>query len=108
MKKMFLAIASLALVFGLRAATLTVTWTNGDNTTAVSNMVYYGTSSGVYTGAVMVPFAQTTVTLSNLASGVRYYVAAQCTDGMDASPYSNEANAKTKLNPPKNLNANAP
>lgn len=93
-------------------ATLTFSWTNGDNPTAVSppwlTIVSYGISPGVYTNSVTVPYGQTNVVVSNLVSGVRYYASAQHSDGTDTSVASNEANAKTKINPPKNATASAP
>lgn len=92
-------------------STLTVGWTNGDNPTATTNwvtIVSYGISPGVYTNSVTVPYSQTSVTISNLVSATRYYASAQHSDGTDTSVPSNEANAKTKLNAPKNAGAQTP
>lgn len=102
MKTILALILSTSVCF---SAGINVSWTNGDNPTATQTIVYYGVTSGVYTNSVTVPFTQTTVTITNLVAGVRYYVAAKHTDGSDQSDYSNEANAKTKLNPPKNASA---
>ena len=89
-------------------STITLAWTAGDNPTGTQHLILGGTTSGVYTFTNSVPYAQTTCTISNLVSGTRYYFTVVETDGTDFSPYSNEANAKTKMNPPKNLSAVAP
>ena len=109
MKKILigLCVSLLISVCGF-AATLSVGWTNGDNPAATSNLVVYGVSPGVYTNTVAIPFAQTSLTLTNLAAGVRYYVNVRCTDGVDFSDYTTEVSAKTKMNSPKNLNVTAP
>lgn len=102
---------ALPLACAAQSATLTFAWTNGDNPTATTNwvtIVSYGPSAGVYTNSVTVPYSQTNVVISNLVSGVRYYASAQHSDGTDTSVASNEANAKTKINPPKSLTASAP
>lgn len=110
MKTLALTFCLLALTAS--AATLTCSWTNGDNPTAVSppwvTIVSYGIAPGVYTNSVTVPYSQTNVVISNLVAGVRYYASAQHSDGTDSSVASNESNAKTKLNPPKNSNVSAP
>lgn len=110
MKTVALTFCLLALA--ARAATLSCSWTNGDNPTAVSppwvTIVSYGIAPGVYTNSVTVPYSQTNVVISNLVAGVRYYASAVHNDGTDSSVASNESNAKTKLNPPKNNNVSAP
>lgn len=92
-------------------STMTVAWTNGDNPTATTNwvtIVSYGVAPGVYTNSVTVPYAQTSVTISNLVSATRYYASAQHSDLVDTSVPSNEANAKTKINKPQNAGAQTP
>lgn len=116
MKKL-LALFTLSLLAGPVFAspgansTMTVGWTNGDNPTATTNwvtIVSYGVSPGNYTNSVTVPYSQTTVTISNLVSATRYYASAQHSDLTDTSVFSNEANAKTKINAPKNATAQTP
>lgn len=92
-------------------STLTLGWTNGDNPTATTNwvtVISYGVAPGVYTNSVTVPYSQTSVTISNLVSATRYYASAQHSDGTDLSVYSNEANAKTKINKPTGATAQTP
>lgn len=93
---------------GAPVSTLTLAWTPGDNPTGTQHIILGGTASGVYTFTNVVPYAQTTCTVSNLVAGTRYYFVVQETDGVDLSAFSNEANGKTKLNPPKNLSVTAP
>lgn len=116
MKKL-LVLFTLSLFVGVLSAspgansTMTVGWTNGDNPTANTNwitIVSYGISPGNYTNSVTVPYSQTSVTISNLVSATRYYVSAQHSDLTDTSAFSNETNAKTKLNAPKNAGAQTP
>lgn len=108
---LFSLLSGSALASPGATSTMTVGWTNGDNPTANSNwvtIVSYGISPGVYTNSVQVPYSQTSVTISNLVSATRYYASAQHSDGTDTSVPSNEANAKTKINQPKNAGAQTP
>lgn len=116
MKKLLVLFITLSLmaisVFASQPlSTMTFAWTNGDNPTATTNwvtIVSYGISPGNYTNSVTVPYSQTSVTISNLVSATRYYASAQHSDLTDTSVPSNEANAKTKLNAPKNAGAQTP
>lgn len=100
--------ALIAVACAGQTSTLTLSWTPGDNPTGTQHILLGGTSPGVYTFTNIVPYAQTTCTVSNLVSGTRYYFVVVETDGADLSPYSNEANGKTKLHPPKDLTVTAP
>lgn len=103
MKNLFFLLMPL-FALSCSAQNLVVSWTNGDNgTNATSTLVSYGISPGVYTNTITVPITQTNLVLTNLVGGQRYYVAAKHSDGTDLSDYSNEANAKTKPRPPKNI-----
>lgn len=96
---------------GTPQSTVSLAWTPGDNPTGTQHLIFWGTSSGVYTNLatpLVIPYAQTTCTVSNLVSGTRYYFVVQETDGIDVSIYSIENSAKTKLNAPKNVSATAP
>lgn len=96
---------------GTPQSTISLAWTPGDNPTGTQHLIFWGTTSGVYTNLstpLVIPYAQTTCTVSNLVAGTRYYFVVQETDGTDVSVYSNEANGKTKMNPAKSLSATAP
>lgn len=112
MEKLLAASIIMCLCALSYSADLFVVWTNGDNgTNAIQTIVRYGTAPGSCTNAtgfVVVPFSQTNVWLTNLIAGQRYWVTAAHSDGTDVSPCSNEANAKTRMNPPKNLGVNSP
>lgn len=116
MKKLITIIGAFALLAtaafaGTSTSTITLSWTAGDNPTGTQHLIFWGTTSGVYTNLaspIVIPYAQTTCTVSNLMAGTRYYFVVQEGDGTDVSVYSNEANGKTKLNPPKNLSVTAP
>lgn len=107
MKKLLAAIASLfiaAITFG---ADLTIGWVNGANPVGTQTVIQWGTATGVYTNSITVAYGVTNVTVTNLVAGTRYWFAAKHLDPSDGdtSVNSNEVAAKTKLNPPKNLNA---
>ncbi len=93
----------------LSGADLFVFWNNGPNGPGVTQtIVQYGMVSGSCSnsiGYVVVPITQTNVWITNLLGGQRYWVTAIHTDGTDVSPCSNEANAKTSINPPRNTGA---
>lgn len=113
MKRLIKGIVGLAFI-GLAASALSadlfVYWTNGTNnvSTVTNTFVYYGVAPGVYTNFVQVPITQTNVTITGLVGGQRYYAAAQHSDGVDRSLFSNEDNAKTKIHPPRNANVSTP
>lgn len=107
MKKLLAATTALFIAAVTFGANLTVAWVNGDNPVGTQTVIQWGTTSGVYTNSLVVGYGVTNVTVTNLVAGTRYYFAAKHldpTDG-DTSVNSNEAAGKTKLNPPKNLNA---
>lgn len=87
------------------AADVLIGWKNGDNPTATTNwntVIAVGVVANVYTNQTFIPYGGTNYTITNLVSGQRYYFAVKHSDGTDESVYSNEVNAKTKPNPPKN------
>lgn len=92
------------------SATVTLSWDNATNNAPTVNLTVlsWGVQSGVYTNSVTVPITQTSLQLTNLMAGTRYYFVAQHSDGTDLSVYSAECVYKTKPNPPRNLQANAP
>lgn len=104
--------ASIVCLCALSHSTdLFVYWTNGDNgTNATMTVVSYGLSPGVYIGSTNVSIALTNVTITGLVGNQRYYVSAYHSDspGTNVSTWSNEANAKTKMNPPKNNSVQSP
>lgn len=115
MKKIIIIIGALALSVtayaGTPVSTISLAWTPGDNPTGTQHLIFWGTTSGVYTNLatpLAIPYAQTNCTVSNLLAGTKYYFVVQETDGVDVSPFSNECMVKTKLNPPKNLSGSAP
>ncbi len=92
------------LTFSAYSADVVVVWVNdATNPSITQTVVSYGGAPGVYTNSITVAAGVSTVTITNFPPGRRIYVAARHTDGVDFSIYSNEDNAKTKLNPPKNL-----
>lgn len=95
------------VVFG---ADLSLTWVNGTNAVPMPTQIHYGTAPGVYTAYVTVAAGLTNVTVTNLLAGQRYYFAARHFDPSDGdmSVFSNEANGKTKMNPPKNMSVGQP
>lgn len=110
MKKLTTFLGALALMTqafgGQPTATLQLAWVPGDNPTGTQHLLFWGTAAGVYTNLatpLVIPYSQTNCVVSNLVAGVRYYFVVQESDGVDVSVYSNEANGKTKLNPPKSL-----
>jgi hypothetical protein len=106
-----LLLCALPCLAGPATSTISLAWAAGDNPTGTQHLVFWGTTSDIYTNLASplnIPYAQTNCVVSNLVSGVRYYFVVQETDGTDTSVYSNEAQAKTKMNPPKNLTATAP
>jgi len=111
MKKLIAIIgvlSMLAVSIAAPSSTISLAWTPGDNPTGTQHLIFWGVASGVYTNSISVPYPQTNCTVSNLVSGTRYYFVAQATDGIDVSVYSNEANGKTKINPPTSLTVVAP
>jgi fibronectin type 3 domain-containing protein len=82
-------------VIGLAASpkstmTLTLTWAASTSTNVASYQIYYGTTSGNYT-QIIAAGKVTTATITGLAPGATYYLAATSTDdaGLE-SLYSNE------------------
>lgn len=107
MKKLLAAATASVIALASLGADLTLGWVNGANPVGTQTVIQWGTASGVYTNSLLVGYGVTNVTVTNLVAGTRYYFAAMHrdpTDG-DMSVNSNEAVGKTKLNPPKNLNA---
>lgn len=103
MKRLLILLSLVA--WSAQAADLIVVWVNdASNPTGTQTIVSWGGVANTYTNQVTVAAGVSTVTLTNLPPGRRIYVAARATDGVDFSVYSNEDNAKTKLNPPKTLN----
>lgn len=92
------------------SATVTLTWENaaGNPANVTQTVISWGVGSGAYTNSLTVPITQTSLQLTNFMAGTRYYFVAQHSDGTDLSVYSAECVYKTKPNPPRNLQANAP
>lgn len=89
-----MSIASVPPVFN-RNGSVTLAWDPSAGTNMIAGYkVYYGTQSGTYTNIVTVGMA-TTVTVSNLISGMTYYFAATAFDvtGLE-SDYSSEVSTK--------------
>lgn len=107
MRKLLITAAWLIAITGF-SADLSLTWVNGTNAVPVQTQIHYGITPGVYTESFTVAAGLTNCTVTNLLAGKRYYFAAKHFDPVDGdtSVFSNEANGKTKMNPPKNLNAN--
>ncbi len=70
---------------------VTLAWAPSTSADVVGYRIYYGTTSGIYTGRFDI--ANTNVaTISRLADGTTYYFAATSVDGDgNESPFSNEA-----------------
>lgn len=85
------------------AAELSVMWDNGvgNGPAVIYTRVYWGIAPRSYTNFIQVPITTTSLTITNLVGGVKYYSCAVHSDGTDESPYSNELMAKTAIHPPK-------
>lgn len=107
MKKILAAATASLIALASFSADLTLAWINGANPVGTQTVIQWGTASGVYTNSLVVGYGVTNVTVTNLVAGTRYWFAAKHLDPADGdtSVNSNEVAAKTKLNPPKNLNA---
>lgn len=74
-------------------------WTQSSSPMVVTNGIYYGVASGVYTNRTLIA-ATTAYTVSNLVAGVTYFFAATALDSLgNESPYSNEASYMPPLGP---------
>ena len=72
------------------AADVSLSWQPSSSTNVVGYNIYFGTSSGNYTGKIMVGNVAT-ATISNLTCGTTYYFAATALDSSgDESGFSNE------------------
>lgn len=113
MRKLLSTLALLTLTAtAALAADISLSWTNGDNpgaTTAWKTIVFYSFTTGAgptnYVGTMTNSWPTSFCTVTNLQAGRRYYFTVYHSDLEDLSPPSNEANGKTKLNPPKNASA---
>ncbi len=106
------AFASLVFAISSLAADQPIAWVNGDNPTATPawhTIVYIGTSPNVgptnSVTTVTVNWPTTTVTVTGLQAGTKYYFSVAHTDMEDLSDLSNEVMKKTKINPPHNTTA---
>ena len=85
---------------------ITLAWDASSDPSVVAYRVHYGAATGVYTNSVSAGGA-TTVTVSNLLEGVRFYFAATAVDtnGLE-SDFSNEVSGSVPLpNQPPTLSA---
>lgn len=112
MKKLLTATTALLITTLTFGAELTVTWLNGDNPETTVTAIFYSTTQGSYptNQFVIVPYPYNSYTFTNLSGGRRYYFIAKHVDPVDGdvSLPSNEANGKTKMNPPKNMSVGQP
>jgi fibronectin type III domain protein len=100
-----LALALLATAFNTaRAGSVTLAWRPSPSYGVVSYKIYYGTSSGSYQAALVVPNA-TIAQIDGLVEGTTYYfVASTVTATGEESQVSNEA----QFTVPANQSANSP
>lgn len=93
----------LLLTLSAAAAELSAMWENALNNgpSIIYTRVYWGIDPRSYTNFIQVPITTTSLTITNLVGGVKYYSCAVHSDGTDESPYSNELLAKTAIHPPK-------
>jgi hypothetical protein len=93
-KKFYNLFILLALVISLNhstAASVSLAWTPSSDTNVTGYNIYYGTSSGNYTGKTTVANVST-ITISNLTCGTTYYFAVTAFDSTgNESVFSNEA-----------------
>ena len=83
-------LALLASFGHVQAADVSLSWQSSSSTNVAGYNIYYGTASGNYTGKISVGNV-TTITISNLDSGMTYYFSATALDSSgDESGFSNE------------------
>jgi hypothetical protein len=94
---LFAMMGTLLFAVGVKAqgtASVTLAWTPSTSSSVAGYDVYYGTSSGNYISAVVVPANATSVTIRGLNSGQTYYFAAASFDNSgDVSSDSPEISA---------------
>jgi len=94
---LFTMLGALFFAVGVKAqgtASVTLAWTPSISSSVAGYDIYYGTSSGNYISAVVVPANATSVTVRGLNSGVTYYFAAASFDNSgDVSGNSSEISA---------------
>ena len=84
-------------ISSLAVGNIRLAWDASSDPSVASYRVHYGVASGVYTNSVSAGGA-TTVTVSNLLEGVRFYFAATAVDtnGLE-SDFSNEVSGSVPL-----------
>lgn len=91
-------ISLLLFALSTQAATITVAW-DDDTNIGVTYEVHYGPTNATYTN--FVASTTKTATLTNLASGARYYMAVRAVGSAGVkSDFSNEINHVTPINNP--------
>ena len=101
LKRVCLALALFATAFNTaRAGSATLAWRPSPSYGVVAYKIYYGTSSGSYQAALVVPNA-TIAQINGLVEGTTYYfVACAVTATGSESPVSNEAQFTVPANQP--------
>jgi Fibronectin type III domain len=94
---LFAMMGTLFFAVGVKAqgtASVTLAWTPSTSSNVAGYDIYYGTSSGNYISAVVVPANATSITIRGLNSGTTYYFAAASFDNSgDVSSDSPEISA---------------
>lgn len=113
MKTLLALLALLAVATSSIASDISLGWKNGVNPTATTNwhtIVLVGYSPGVnvsnYVASVTVNWPVTNAVVTGLPAGTKCYFAVVHTDLEDISDPSNEVFRKTKIDPPKQAQAN--
>ena len=108
LKRVCLALALFAIAFNTaRAGSATLVWRPSPSYGVVAYKIYYGTSSGSYQAAIVVPNAPI-AQINGLVEGTTYYfVATAVTATGSESPVSNEAQFTVPENQPAHSSSSA-